>query len=482
MTTPNPDALDRLDASRVAAHGAALRLASYGASLALGVVAIRMLATHLGTQFGTYTVVSSIAAVAVGSADAGLSNLALREGTNAARAARGDLLANLLGLRITLCLAGIVLGVAFAALTGRASTFVFGVAAVGVGVALGLLQQAVTVHLQLELRNGVVAVLELVKTASLTAAYGVFVLLGAGLTPFYLAPVIAGLVVLAATALVVPLGLFRPQFERASWARALRSVLPFALAAAAVILYFRVTQITMGYIATAQQTRDYALAFRMIEALSVIPGLVGVSALPLITRARASGPERLRPLARSLAQTALVMGCGLATATAASASIAIRLIGGPPDSPSIAVLQVLAVALAFTFPLVVWSFLLLALERIRAVTIGGAIAAVSALVLALTLVPPFGATGGAVATLVAEGALAGTLWVSIARFDRHLLPLPSSFLRALLAAVPGGAIVVLTRDSGALLPLMAIPVFAVSAILLRAVPAEIWDILRLRRA
>jgi O-antigen/teichoic acid export membrane protein len=482
MTSPAPDALDRLDASRVAAHGAALRLVSYGASLIFSVIAIRMLATHLGTQFGTYTVVSSIAAVAVGSTDAGLSNLALREGADAARTARRDLLANILGLRIALCSAGIVVGVLFATLTGRASTFVFGVAAVGVGFAIGLVQQAVTIHLQLDLRNGVVAALEFVKTAALTAAYAVFVLLGAGLTAFYFAPAIAALVMLAATTVVVPLGLFRPRFHRRSWARMLRAVLPWALAAAAVILYFRVTQITMGYVATPRQTRDYALAFRIIEALSAIPGLVGISALPLMTRAQSSGPDRLRPLTRSLAQTALVAGCFLATATAASAPIAIRAIGGGPNLPAITALQVLAVALAFTFPLVIWCFLLLAVERIRAVSVGGAVAAASALVLALALIPSFGATGGAVATLAAEAILASVLFVAIAQFDRALLPSAARLGRPILATIPAGAAILLTRDAGLLTPLVAIPVFVTAAILLRAVPPELWDIARLRRA
>ena len=483
MTTPAPDALDRLDASRVAAHGAALRLLSYGASLAISIVAIRMLTTHLGTQFGTYTVVSSIAYVAVGGADAGLGSFALREGANVQRAGRRDLLANLLGLRIVLCLAGIAAGVLFTALTGRTPSFIFGVAAGGAGLALAMVQQTITVHLQLDLRNGAVAALELVKTVALTATYAVFVLFGAGLTVFYVAPAIAGFAMLASTALVVPLALFRPRFQRGSWARVLRAVLPYALAAAVTILYFRVTQITMGYIATAQQTNEYALAFRVVEVLSVLPALVAISALPLITRAHASGPARLRPLASSLTQTAMLAGLGLATVTAASAPIAIRVIGGGgADSPSVAVLRVLAVALAFTFPLALWSYLLLAVGQVRALTVSGGVAATSALALALALVPGHGAMGGAVATLAAEIILAGALLLSITRVDGQFVPAPSRFLRLVLAAMPAAAIVWVTRDAGDFAPLAAVPVFVLAAVGLRAVPPELWDIARRSRA
>jgi O-antigen/teichoic acid export membrane protein len=482
MTAEVPDALDGQDASRVAAHGAALRLVSYGVSLAISVVAIRLLTTHLGTQFGTYTVVSSIAYVAVGGADAGLGSFALREGANVPRTARPDLLANLLGLRIVLCVVGIAVGVLFTTVTGRTPGFIFGVAVGGAGLAMAMLQQTVTVHLQLDLRNGAVAALELVKTVALAATYAVFVFFGAGLTVFYVAPAIAGFAMLACTALVVPLALFRPSFHRGSWTRVIRAVLPYALAAAVTILYFRVTQITMGYIATARQTNEYALAFRVVEVLSVFPALVAISALPLITRARLSGPVRLRPLARSLAQTALLAGLLLATATAAGAPIAIRVIGGGADSPSVAVLQVLAIALAFTFPLALWSYLLLALEQVRALSIGGAAAAVLALALALALIPEFGAMGGAVATLAAEGFLAVGLLLAIVRFDREFVPPVSRFARLILAAMPAAAIIWLTRDAGMLLPLTAIPAFALAVVALRGVPSEVWDIVRLTRA
>ena len=281
MTAQVPDALDGLDASRVAAHGAALRLLSYGASLAISIVAIRMLTTHLGTGFGTYTVVSSIALVAVGSADAGLATFALREGASVPRTTRPEMLANILGLRLVLTVLGIAAGVLFTAFTGRTPSFIFGVAAVGFGFSLATLQQAVTIHLQLDLRNRAVASLEFVRTAALAATYAIFVLFGAGLTVFYLAPAIAGFAMLAATAFVVPLTLFRPRFHRGSWLRVLRAVLPYALAAAVEsILYFRVTQITMGYIASAEETNYYALAFRIVEVLTIVPLLVATFGPP----------------------------------------------------------------------------------------------------------------------------------------------------------------------------------------------------------
>ena len=214
----------------------------------------------------------------------------------------------------------------------------------------------------------------------------------------------------------------------------------------------------------------------------MIPALVAISALPLISRARNSGPGRLRPLASSLAQTAVLAGLALAAATAAGAPIAIRIVGGGSNSPSVAVLQILAMALAFTFPLSLWSYLLLTVEQVRPLTISGAVAAVSAFTLALVLIPAYGAIGGAVATLAAEAILAGALLVAIARFDRDFIPHPARFVRLISAAAPAVAIILLSRDAGLFLPLTAIPAFAVGAVVLRAVPPELWDIARQTRA
>ena len=346
-------------------------------SLAISVVAIRLLTTHLGTQFGTYTVVSSIAYVAVGSADAGLGSFALREGANVPRTARPDLLANLLGLRIVLCVVGIVVGRPVHHVTGRTPSFIFGVAVGGAGLAIAMLQQTVTVHLQLDLRNGAVAALELVKTVALAATYAVFVLLGAGLTVFYVAPAIAGFAMLACNGAGRPAGAVPPALP--PWILGSRPPCSAAVrprrGSHDPLLPRDADHDGLHRDCAADERIRPRLPRRGgAQRLSGARRHLGVAADHACAP---SGPDRLRPLARSLAQTALLAGLLLATATAAGAPIAIRVIGGGADSPSVAVLQVLAIALAFTFPLALWSYLLLALEQVRALSIGGAVAAVT---------------------------------------------------------------------------------------------------------
>lgn len=481
MTKPAQDVLDAPDSSRTAAHGTAWRLASYGVSLLVSVVSIRLLTTHLGLGFGTLTVVSSIAFVAVASTDGGLSALGLREGANVTRAERIDLLANVLGLRLVLCTAGMFAGAGFALATNRGASFSLGVFIVGFGSMMAMLQGALAIHLQLDLRIAAVATLELVKTVALTATYAALVLAGSGLTGFYFAPAAAGLAMLVATIPLVPRELLRPRFHRPAWKRMVRAVLPYSLAAAIAILYFRVTQIAMSYTATAVETTQYAFAFRIVEVLSVIPGLVASSALPLLSRASVSGHERFRLFVTSLSSTAVLAGMALATATGAAAPLAIRVIGGDGASTSVDVLRLLAIAIAFTFPLTIWSFLLISVERYSALALGGALAALSALVLAITLVPPFGAIGGALATVGGEVVLASVLFRTIAQFDRALIPRPGRFVRPLAALVAPVAIIAATRHDGMVLPLLAMPAFAIAALGFRAVPPELFDIVRRRQ-
>ena len=400
MTTPAQDVLDGPDSSRTAAHGTAWRLASYGVSLLVSVVSIRLLTTHLDNGFG---------------------------------------------------------------------------------LMIAMLQGAMVVHLQLDLRFAAVAALDLVKSITLATAYGALVLAGSGLTGFYFAPVAAGTAILLATAPLVPRTLLRPRFDRPAWKRMVRAVLPYSLAAAIAILYFRVTQIAMSYTATSEETTQYAFAFRIVEVLSVIPGLVASSALPLLSRASVSGHERFRLFVTSLSSTAVLAGMSLATATGAAAPLAIRVIGGDGASTSVDVLRLLAMAIAFTFPLTIWSFLLISVERYSALALGGALAALSALVLAIILVPTFGAIGGALATVGGEVVLASVLFRTIARFDRALIPPPGRFVRPLAALGAPVAIIAATRHDGMVLPLLAMPAFAIAALSFRAVPPELFDIVRRRR-
>ena len=56
--------------------------------------------------------------------------------------------------------------------------------------------------------------------------------------------------------------------------------LPYAVAAAVGILYFRLAVLLMSYVSTGEETGVFSASFRIVEALALIPPLLVSTAIP----------------------------------------------------------------------------------------------------------------------------------------------------------------------------------------------------------
>ena len=74
----------------------------------------------------------------------------------------------------------------------------------------------------------------------------------------------------------------------------MREVLPFALAAAVGLIYFRLAIIMMSYLATDHETGIYSAAQRIVETVGVIPWLVVSAGFPILARAARDDADRLK--------------------------------------------------------------------------------------------------------------------------------------------------------------------------------------------
>jgi O-antigen/teichoic acid export membrane protein len=145
------------------------------------------------------------------------------------------------------------------------------------------------------------------------------------------------------------------------------------------------------------------------------------------------------------------------------------------------VLRIQGLALVATFVIVACGYPLLAEHRYREVLLANLVGLVASLVLTFALVPAFEAKGAAVATVVAEFALAGASAFLLARSQRGVrLPWASVPLVLLAAAISLG--------SGLLLPapellqaVAATLVYAVALLVVRRFPPELHTALSTRR-
>jgi O-antigen/teichoic acid export membrane protein len=436
---PEPELLDTPHAGAVAVRGSVLRAGAYTASVLLALVSAPLLIRHLGiSEFGRYVAVLSLVTIVSGLTEAGLNAIAMREYATASAERRERLMANLLGVRFALGVAGVVAAVAFAAVAGYGAALVAGTALAGVGMVVVLAQSLLTVPLQVELRLGWVSALELLRQLVVVLLIVALVLAGAGVTPFLATTIPAGLVAFAITAVLVRgRAAPWPAFDVRTWWPLVRDTVPYGMAIALNAMYLRLAIVVMTLVATALETGYFATSFRILEALLGVPALLVGAAFPILVHAVHGDHDRFAAAAGRLFELAVIVGSWMVVCVEIGAPAAVRVIGGADAEPAVPVLRIQGFALLATFVVVACGFPLLAERRYREILLANVVALVASLVLTLALVPVLDAEGAALATVGAEMALAVAVAVLLARSHRGVRLPWGSVPRVLVAA--GGA-------------------------------------------
>jgi O-antigen/teichoic acid export membrane protein len=433
------DLVDTAAAGPAAMRGGILRTASLVGGMLLALASTPLLIRHLGdADFGRYAAVLAIVTIVAGLMDGGITTVALRELSIRKDAGeRARLMSDLLGMRLVLSVAGIAVGVGFAAIAGYGETLVVGTALAGVGVVLTSTQGLVAAVLQSSLRFGWAALIELARQLISTLLVVALVLAGASLLWFLAVPVPAGLAALVLTAVIVrgAIGL-RPSFRPRRWLPLVRDTLVFAVAIAVNTLYFRVTLVILSLVGTAQQTGYFAISYRIVEVLILVPALLVGAAFPIISRAAHNDRDRFAFATGRMFELAVMVGALMSLCLMLVAPFAIEVLVGRSDHPSVAVLQIQSAALLASFVAAGTGFPLLSMRRHRETLWANCISLVLVLVLALTLASAYGARGAAVAAIAADFALAAANTVLLMRRGGPRLPL-SAVPVALVAAVAG---------------------------------------------
>lgn len=484
MTEPDPltGVLDTTQAGPQVIRGGALRVGGYAAGVLISVVSAALLIRHLGAaDFGRYITVISLVAIVGALAEAGMTNIGIREYATREGDERDGLVRNLTGIRLAVTLGGALAAVGFGLLAGYDEVMVAGTAVGGLGLVFIILQQTWSVPLSAGLRLGRLSALELVRHLATLALTVALVAAGAALFPFLVVPAAAAAAVLLATVPMVRRHVsLRPAFDRERWRRLAELALPFAAAAAVGTIYVQIVVILMSLLESERETGIFGAAFRVFLVIGGIPGLLASSAFPVLSRAARDDRVRLSYALQRTFEVTLILGAWLALCTVLAAGFAIDVVAGPGFEESAGVLRIQGVALMASFLLASWGFGLAALHRHRALVVTNAIALATTTGLALVLIPAAGAEGGAIAGLAGELAL--TLGYGIALMG------PSPELRASPAIVPK---VALATGLAALAALLGLPELAAAAIAscvylavllaTRAIPRELYEALPGRR-
>jgi O-antigen/teichoic acid export membrane protein len=474
----DPDRLSSSSAGPAAVRGGALRVGGYLIGTLLGALSAALLFRHLGVvDTGRYVNAMSLVALVGALSDLGLTAVGVREISSRPPAERWLVARDLLGLRITLTVVGGVVMTGVAAVA-YSPTLAGGVALASVGLLLQATQDNFVLSLTVDLRLGWISALDLLRQVLTAMLMVLLVLLGSTLLPFLGVSIPVGLVVLVlAVRLVRGSRDLSPSFSWQRWRPLIMSILPYSAAVAAAALYFRVSVLLLSALSTGKQLGYFSASFRIIEVLTLVPGLLVSSAFPIFARAARDDHARLGYALGRVSDVSLIVGAWVAISIAVGAPLAISLIGGAEFAPAAPVLEVQGVALGAMFVSLVWANALLSLGLYRQILVLNVSLLVLSAVLVAILIPIDGSRGAAAGTAVAEIVGAIVQAFATIRGRPELRPSLRVLPRVALAAAGGLAPLALTGMPVIFRVLLSTLLYGGALILLRALPVELLSLL-----
>jgi O-antigen/teichoic acid export membrane protein len=273
-----------------------------------------------------------------------------------------------------------------------------------------------------------------------------------------------------------------PRFHWPDWKRLARETAPVAAAFVLGILYFRILVLMMSIISTPRETGLFVTSSRIMEMVAGLPLLLTGVALPVVAVAAHENPARLHYVLQRMTEIALTIGTLLALLIALAAEPVIVLLGGEEYRDAAKVLRVQGLSIVTIFLIQAWVVPLIATHEQRRMAAATAVGLAAVTALGAALIAPLDASGAALAAALGDAILAAAMLVALRaagpgrglsfRFAWRVVATAAIALTPLL--VPGLPDAVDAVLGGLL--------FLGAAWVLRLVPSEVTDALKLRRA
>jgi O-antigen/teichoic acid export membrane protein len=480
---PSGDILDSRAAGGLIIRGGAVRAAGFVLSTLLALLGIALVTRHLGvTDFGRFQTIISLITVVGTISEAGMGTLGLREYAQREGEDRERHMRTLLGVRIAFTLVGAAVAAAIAAAVGYDWDLVLGTLLAGLGLVFIVMQTTLTIPLAVGLRNVALTLVDLLRQALTVSGYVLLVVIGAGVVAFLGVTIPVGIVVVAVAAVLVrgqiPL---RPSFDLREWGRLLSAAAAFSMATAVGTIYLYAAQILTAAVTDSRDTGLFAASFRVFVVIAGVPALLITVAFPLLSRAARDDRERLAYAVQRLLDTTSILGFGAAIALVVGAPAIIDVMAGSTFADAVPALRIQGATLAATFILAPLGFALLSLHAHREILVVNTIALAVMLVAVTLLASQLGPEGAALGTVIGETTLAASYVIALRLRAPDILPGAERPLRALAAAAPCFAILLIDGLPSWVAAAIALAAYAVLLVALRAVPDELLELRSRRR-
>ncbi len=364
--------------------------------------------------YGVMTVALSLAMIATGFTDVGMGAYSVREVARD-RSSASLFFTNFLLARILLVVAAMTAALVAGLLLGYRGPVLWAV------IFAGLYTMSLSV---ITYARSFFQAFEVLRYEAISLLAEKVLVVGLGLTLLYATRSAAGTLLGMAVGMTVVTGLtilwihhrlaplrpsaFSPAFVKTS----LRRLLPFALIALLSVIYIRTNLILVEQLLGTTEAGQYGLAFRILEALNLIPMIIATSAIyprlsALQHRGDLPGVRRIfRTGALALAGIGIAAAAAIAWAAPAAVEFVIRVRSlDPAFAATVPALQVIVWSFPFAGLNALFQAGLIAMDHQRFLVVALAAGTLLNVALNLLTIPAWGIVGASAATLGSEVVL-----------------------------------------------------------------------------
>lgn len=192
------------------------------------------------------------------------------------------------------------------------------------------------------------------------------------------------------------------QFDFVFWRSLLKKSLPLALAIIFTVIYFKLDTIMLSLMKPAAEVGIYNLAYRFLESLLFFPTMFVGLVMPLMSEYALSAREKFKRITQKSLDVLLIFAVPLIIGTFFISPQIVTLIAGQDFILSAGVLNVLIVAGGIIFLGVLFSNMIISLEKQRALTYIYGLGAAVNLIANFIFIPKYSYYGAAGTTILTE--------------------------------------------------------------------------------
>jgi O-antigen/teichoic acid export membrane protein len=181
-----------------------------------------------------------------------------------------------------------------------------------------------------------------------------------------------------------------------------KKTLPFAVSHIVFVIYFRVDILMLQAITGFESVGIYNAAYRIFEGAQIIPIAFAGSLYPVFSRLYKEDRAGLQVIKNEAFIILMPVAIFVSIVLFVFSDEIINIIYGSSYSASKAVLSILALGVLFNYYYLVFTYLFSASDKQRYVVILGLIILILNIVLNLILIPIYGPSGAAAATVICE--------------------------------------------------------------------------------